>query len=70
MQVMKYVPLYLYGLMVPSQLANVSLGCTSQRKTACFILATNPFRLMSDYEVTLVNDNSESNFLEPYWPLV
>ncbi|KAH8763678.1 ubiquitin-conjugating enzyme h [Diaporthe sp. PMI_573] len=30
--------------------------------SACFILATNLVRLMSDYEVTLVNDNSESNF--------
>lgn len=27
-------------------------------------LETNPRRLMSDYEVTLVNDNSESQLLQ------
>jgi hypothetical protein len=58
---MKYVPT-VTGILVPNQLANVFLGCTSQRQSACFILATNLVRLMSDYEVTLVNDNSESNF--------
>lgn len=34
----------------------------SQQRASSFIMETNPVRLMSDYEVTLVNDNSESNF--------
>lgn len=40
----------------------MSLGCMSQQRASSFIMETNLFRLMSDYEVTLVNDNSESNF--------
>lgn len=51
-----------YGLVLPDQLANVSIGCMSQQRASSFIMETNPVRLMSDYEVTLVNDNSESNF--------
>jgi hypothetical protein len=67
-QVMKYLPLRQQSPLAQVRRANLNLGCTHSLPTWPPSNPADECRMMSDYEVTLVNDNSEKLPRQtPWW---